>query len=144
VVVVALEALVSMLLVGVATFRSGNGGQDTLSGAPAAAAVEPPTVTATSEEISPYDLRIPRMTQLALGEMVFADLGGCASCHTIQGLSTEVIGPELTNIGLVAGTREAGISARDYLTESVRDHETSKNFSENLLESLVEFLLVQR
>jgi len=45
---------------------------------------------------------------------------GCASCHRI-GDAGGTIGPPLTHIGTVAATRKPGISAEDYIRESILD-----------------------
>jgi len=51
------------------------------------------------------------------GQQVFADLS-CANCHAVD--SDEVIvGPSLMNIANVAGNRVEGMSAEDYLHQSV-------------------------
>jgi|GEM_PF-669295 len=54
------------------------------------------------------------------GEGVFI-AKGCGGCHTIQGLSGAVgqVGPNLTNIGTVAATRKPGLSAEQYMRESI-------------------------
>ena len=44
----------------------------------------------------------------------------CASCHEISG-SGGRIGPPLTHIGTVAGTRQPGTSDEDYLRTSITD-----------------------
>jgi cytochrome c oxidase subunit 4 len=54
------------------------------------------------------------------GEAVFATgSGGCAACHKIEGLTAGALGPELTHIGTVAGTRKPGLSAEAYIRESI-------------------------
>jgi mono/diheme cytochrome c family protein len=44
--------------------------------------------------------------------------GGCADCHTIEGLSQAEAGPDLNHIGSVAATRRPELSAETYLRES--------------------------
>lgn len=44
----------------------------------------------------------------------------CSSCHRI-GAQGGTVGPQLSHVGTVAETRQAGTSADDYLRESVRD-----------------------
>ncbi len=44
----------------------------------------------------------------------------CGSCHEIDGAGGR-IGPPLSHVGTVAGTRKAGTSAEDYLRESITD-----------------------
>ena len=45
---------------------------------------------------------------------------GCASCHRIGDLGG-TIGPPLTHIGMVAATRKPGMSAEEYIRESILD-----------------------
>ena len=65
--------------------------------------VELPTATPTQP---------PSNVGGASGPTLFAE-GGCAICHTIEGLSTGEVGPELTTIG---GRKDAG-----YIRESIVD-----------------------
>ena len=46
---------------------------------------------------------------------------GCGSCHTIAGVQglAGAIGPPLTNVGTAAASRKPGMSAEDYLNESI-------------------------
>jgi mono/diheme cytochrome c family protein/cytochrome c2 len=46
---------------------------------------------------------------------------GCAACHTIQEITPArgTVGPNLTTLGTVAGTRKPGMSAQDYIRESM-------------------------
>ena len=41
---------------------------------------------------------------IARGQRVFRD-NGCGGCHTIEGLTSGSVGPALTLIGEIAGTR---------------------------------------
>ena len=45
----------------------------------------------------------------------------CGTCHTIAGVPgmNGTIGPELTHVGTVAASRKPGMSAEDYLNESI-------------------------
>ncbi|MDP6100547.1 MAG: cytochrome c, partial [Dehalococcoidia bacterium] len=52
------------------------------------------------------------------GLILFKQLG-CAACHTIEGVSTSSVGPDLTNIASVAGERQSGTSAEGYIKESL-------------------------
>jgi hypothetical protein len=46
----------------------------------------------------------------------------CVSCHKIEGTSAQSeVGPELTHIGTIGATRKPGISAEDYIRESIED-----------------------
>jgi mono/diheme cytochrome c family protein len=92
---------------------------------------------------------------VARGQRVYLDTG-CGGCHTIEGLSAGTVGPKQTNIGSVAATRVAGMSAEEYITQSVLDPSAyvvdgypdnvmPKNYSEllepNQLADLVAFFL---
>jgi mono/diheme cytochrome c family protein len=83
---------------------------------------------------------------------------GCIGCHTIDGISTGIIGPNLTQIGDIAATRIDGVSAEDYLRKSITapdsylvegyDNLMLSTFSETIsdqeLEDLILFLLAQK
>ena len=56
---------------------------------------------------------------LERGRQVYGDKA-CASCHQI-GTAGGTVGPALTHIGSLAGTRKPPVSAEDYIRESVRD-----------------------
>ena len=89
--------------------------------------------------------------------------GNCSlACHTIEGVSSGLVGPDLTHIGTDAPARIPGISARDYITESIRSLEAfvatdtargipgvmtnglTADLSDSEIEALVEFLLAQQ
>ena len=53
------------------------------------------------------------------GKTLFTGTGGCIVCHTIQGVSTGTIGPELTHVGTVGATRKPGMDAEAYIRESI-------------------------
>ena len=65
---------------------------------------------------SPDELEDP----VARGQKVFLD-NGCGGCHTIEGLSAGTVGPNQTNIGTVAESRIPGMSAEEYILESIMD-----------------------
>ena len=53
------------------------------------------------------------------GELLFLSKG-CTGCHSIQGLATSgQIGPDLTMVGKVAGDRVQGLTAKEYLSQSL-------------------------
>ena len=54
------------------------------------------------------------------GQAVF-ESSGCVGCHTIEGISTGSVGPNLTHIGTEAATRVTGVSAEDYIKQSIID-----------------------
>ena len=74
---------------------------------------ETPTPTPTPEiTIEPNGLT-------AQGEALFTG-GNCRGCHTIDGLTSGVVGPDLTRIGVDGSDRQPGVSASAYITESIR------------------------
>lgn len=110
---------------------------------------ELPTPTPRPEELA---------DPVARGRQVFLDMG-CTGCHTIEGVSTGTVGPNLTHIGEVAGTRVQGQVAEDYIRQSILDPNSHmvegfqpnimpQNFGERLsqdqLSDLVAFLLAQQ
>jgi mono/diheme cytochrome c family protein len=95
---------------------------------------------------------------IASGRQVYEN-AGCAGCHTIEGISNGEVGPNLTQIGDVAATREDGVSAEDYIRESILNTNAyvvdgyqpnimPQNYGEQLsnreLDDLVEFMLAQQ
>lgn len=95
---------------------------------------------------------------VARGQRVYLEKG-CGGCHTIEGLSAGVVGPNQTRIGAVAETRKSGMSAEDYIRESIMDPSAHivegyqdglmpKNYSDLIepdeLSDLVAFLLAQQ
>jgi cytochrome c oxidase subunit 4 len=67
----------------------------------------------------------------ATGQQIFLTGQGqgaataCYTCHTISGLSeTGLLGPDLTNIGADAATRQPGVSAEEYLRQSIVEPES--------------------
>lgn len=55
------------------------------------------------------------------GLALFAGRGGCTACHTVEGVSQGILGPDLTGIASVAGSRVADQSAEEYLRISIAD-----------------------
>jgi cytochrome c2 len=55
---------------------------------------------------------------VANGQALFAS-NGCSACHSTG--SSVVVGPGLAGVGDRAGTRVSGLSADDYIRQSVRD-----------------------
>jgi mono/diheme cytochrome c family protein len=93
------------------------------------------------------------------GEILFLTKG-CTGCHSIQGLATTgQIGPDLTFVGEAAGERVAGLSAEDYIAQSLATPQAfivpgfeattagampDLNLSEAEIAALVDFLLEER
>ena len=97
-----------------------------------------------------------------MGEALFAGSGGCGACHTIDGVSAGLVGPDLSKIGADAASRKTGMSARDYIEESIRDPEAfvaegveraipgimtkaiTSGLADDEIEALVDFLADQK
>ena len=125
--------------------------------APAPASTSAPAPATTA----PVATTAPPAGGDADGQALFVG-GACASCHTIEGLTTGLVGPDLTNIGTDAAARKPGMSAKDYVTESIRDPEAfvatgveraipglmttaiTASLSDADVDALVEFLLAQK
>lgn len=95
---------------------------------------------------------------LARGEQIFVS-SGCGGCHTIEGVSYGEVGPNLTQIGEVAATRKADLSAEEYIRESIlntnayivdgyQENIMPQNYDQQLsqsdLDDLVTYLLAQQ
>jgi len=84
---------------------------------------------------------------------------GCAACHTLAAAgSNGLVGPALDGIGTRAAEREPGVSAQDYIVQSITDpgayvvpgfadglmpRDFKSRLSDDQLRILVEFLLAQ-
>jgi len=55
------------------------------------------------------------------GLALFTQKGGCTACHTVEGVSQGILGPDLTGIASIAGSRVDGQSAEEYLRISIAD-----------------------
>ena len=143
----------------VAFEHGAEGKEHTSPDTPAEAAPETPDQPI--DEPTPGDPGPVDTDLLALGEETFRGSGGCGACHTIEGITAGVAGPDLTHIGTDASGRKSGVSAEDYLTESIRDPEAfvaegvdraipgvmikaiTANLTDQQVEALVQFLLAQ-
>ena len=91
------------------------------------------------------------------GRAIFIKMG-CAACHTIEGISTGAVGPELTHIATISATLKAGYTAEDYIRESIltpgayivegfkdgiMPPDFSQKLSEDQLNDLLAFLLTR-
>jgi mono/diheme cytochrome c family protein len=85
------------------------------------------------------------------GETVFLTKG-CTGCHSREGVSEGFVGPDLTALADRAGDRVEGLSAEEYVRQSVLDPQTYivDGYGEQMpvlpvddaeLNALVEFLL---
>ncbi len=98
---------------------------------------------------------------VAQGEALFTG-GNCSTCHTIDGKTSGMVGPDLTRIGIDGADRQPGVSAGDYITESIESPEAfvatgveraipgimtkplTANLSPAEVEALVAFLSAQK
>lgn len=82
-------------------------------------------------------------------------LAGCKTCHSLEP-EVVIIGPSLAGIGTLAESRVTGVSAEDYLRQSILDPNThlvegfpanvmpntyQKQLTEDQVEALVDFML---
>lgn len=96
------------------------------------------------------------------GQAIFTGAGGCGACHIVEGISIGQVGPDLTHIGTDAASRKPGMSAEEYIIESIRMPDAfvpegveraipglmvpalTANLSDADIDALVEFLLAQK
>ena len=129
----------------------------------AAAPTEPPPPTDSPPITEPPPATDTPAPGPVDGEGIFTGpVGGCSVCHTIEGVTAGMVGPDLTHIGTDAGTRKPGVSAEDYIRESIREPEVfvaegveraiaglmlsalTANLTDGQVDALVEFLLEQK
>ena len=126
--------------------------------APTATTAPPPATTAPVATTAPT----AGNGGASEGQAIFNGSGGCGACHTIEGVSTGLLGPDLTHIGTDAATRKPDLSAEEYITESIRDPEAfvatgveratpgimipalTASLGDAEVDALVEFLLAQK
>jgi len=92
---------------------------------PTAAAVVPTATTVAAATVVPTTAPSTGSTGGSVGTgdpvaggRVFTGLGGCSSCHDVSAGLT-IVGPTLKGIAKIAETRKPGMSAHDYLYESI-------------------------
>ena len=141
------------------------GSHDPEPASPAPAASEPAEIP--GQAATPAEPTAPAAAG-GNGQELFLGTGQCYTCHTIAGVSEiGVLGPALTGIGADAATRKPGMSAEDYLRESILEPDafieegcmtgagtacspgvmaplvTAANLSDADVEALVQYLLTQ-
>jgi mono/diheme cytochrome c family protein len=92
----------------------------------------------------------------ARGKFVFTGVGGCSACHTIEGVSSGTTGPDLTHVATNAATRVPGLSAEEYILQSILEPNAfvvegfaegimpptmSETLSESQLQDVITYLL---
>ena len=83
--------------------------------------VLPPTESAVPVPTEPPATLYEPTPTLTGTAGLFMGQGACGVCHALEGLSYGVLGPDLTGIGAAAETRVPGMSAAEYLRESIVD-----------------------
>jgi len=92
---------------------------------------------------------------VAFGQATFT-AAGCVACHTVTGISTATVGPVLDGLASRAGDQVEGVSAEEYIRQSILDPSAyvvegftdgimpqtfGETLSEGQIEGLVAFLL---
>ncbi|KAA3644513.1 MAG: hypothetical protein DWQ07_13920 [Chloroflexi bacterium] len=70
--------------------------------------------------VPPPPIAIDSSTPEGLGRAQFV-ISGCTACHAVSGVSEATIGPSLNGIATRAETRVEGLSAAEYILESIID-----------------------
>ena len=100
----------------------------------AAAPAQVPVVEAADSGSEPTQVAAPSAPAsglVAIGQQIFLTGQGqgaataCFTCHTIAGVpgASGLLGPDLTHIGTDAASRQPGVSAEDYLRQSITEPE---------------------
>lgn len=100
----------------------------------AAAPAQAPVVEAADSGSEPTQAAAPSAPAsglVAIGQQIFLTGQGqgaataCFTCHTIAGVpgASGLLGPDLTHIGTDAASRQPGVSAEDYLRQSITEPE---------------------
>ena len=129
----------------------------------------PTDLSAPTPEPTPELAPVPGDRLAAAGQEIFITGTGqgsatpCVTCHTVAGVegALGLLGPDLSHIGTEAAGRIRGLSARDYLEQSIRDPEAfipegvervipglmltalTSGLTDEDVEALVAFLLAQ-
>lgn len=95
-------------------------GTVTGTSAPTGTAAVAETTAVTATGASPAASAPPQASDAVVAVV---NKGTCNACHVIPGVAGAVgiVGPDLSNIGTVAAERKPGVSAEDYLRESIMD-----------------------
>jgi len=90
----------------------------------AAATLPPPTATATAEAPSAGgDPVAGRELYLNVPDNAAPQALWCSQCHTIEGVAAGLIGPDHTHLATEAANRTPGLSAEEYIRESIKNPE---------------------
>ena len=142
------------------------GGDGEPTDTPLATATPQPTATPTpAVDLVALGKEIYTQVPANLGEKAPGPLGlWCSQCHLIDGIpeAAGLIGPDHTNIGRDAAIRIPGVSAEDYLRQSIVDPEAhvaegvaratpdlmtkeiTQGLTDQQVDALVAFLLEQK
>ena len=96
---------------------------------PTATTTSPPAAAPTPTAAAPVETPPPAGDLAAKGREIYLKVPDnaapqalwCSTCHQIEGVSAGLIGPDHTQIGRDAATRIPGLSAEEYLKQSITD-----------------------
>ncbi|MBX3066973.1 MAG: cytochrome c [Anaerolineae bacterium] len=71
-----------------------------------------------STTITPTATALPPNSPEARGLALFSGKGRCATCHSLSP-DTVIVGPSLAGVATRAASRESGLTAAEYLEESI-------------------------
>ncbi len=91
------------------------------AGPSTAALLDPPSPASPSPVPAPDDAEVGR--QLFTGQIAVPGFVACIGCHSVNPAGRAGIGPNLAEIGQIAGQRIPGMSAAEYIEESIRFHD---------------------